>query len=306
MLPARARCSGTSCRSCRLPSSEIEAKSRGVPAGSAISRRRMKAKAAIARMTVDANAAMAVAGVDNTVTRVTGTEFSVLPTGVVALSGLKYAGGAAGVSRFEGVVLGRTPDGGAIGAISAGVGSGRLMIFGITGALEVSGPCAGAGGRCGSGADAGALLDGFSLGDGSRTSGGDAGSARATLGGGIAAGADAGGGAGPKRCGVPPGDGVAATKIASIPNMGAKPAGISTDAGGASALRSAQYRPSLPKRQRSPYSGTPAQGSSGAIFQCCGTRTCKRPFSNHARLACALATTEAQDTRAPPQSRSNR
>ena len=202
---------------------------------------------------MDATAAKAVRGLDTTVTRVTGTEFSALLTGVVAVSGLKYAGGAAGVSTFDGDVLGSIVTAGAGGATSTGVGSGRLMILGMTGVLEAAGGSGGAGVGCASDPDAGALLDGFSLGDGFRASGGDAGSARETLGaGGIVAGNDEGDGGGPNRCGMPPGDGGAATKIASIPNMGAKPAGISTDEGGACALRSAQYRPSRPKRQRSP------------------------------------------------------
>jgi hypothetical protein len=57
-------------------------------------------------MMEDATAAKAARGLDTTVTRVTGTEFSVLLTRVVAVSGLKYAGGAAGVSTFGGDVLG--------------------------------------------------------------------------------------------------------------------------------------------------------------------------------------------------------
>ena len=239
-----------------------------------------------ARMMVDATAAKAVRGLDTTVTKVTGTEFSVLLTRVVAVSGLKYAGGAAGVSMFDGDVLGSVVTGGAGGAASTGVGSGRLMILGMTGVLEAAGGCAGAGVGCASGGDAGGLLNGVSLGGGFRASGGDAGSARETLGGGtIVAGGNEGRGGGANRCGMPLGNGGAATKIASMPNIGAKPAGISTDGGGASALRSAQYRPSLPKRQRSPWSGPPAQGSSGAIFQRCGTRTCRRPLSSQARLA---------------------
>ena len=88
---------------------------------------------------MDATAAKAARGLDTTVTRVTGTEFSALLTGVVDVSGLKYAGGAAGVSTSVGDVLGSIVTGGAGGAASTGVGSGRLMILGMTGALEAAG-----------------------------------------------------------------------------------------------------------------------------------------------------------------------
>src|SRR5262245_59218319 len=116
-------------------------------------------------MMVDATAAKAARGLDTTVTRVTGTAFSALLTGGVAVSGLKYDAGAAGVAKADGEVLGSIVTGGAGDAASTGVGSDLLIILAMTRVLEAAGVSGGAGVDCAPDLDAGALLDGFSLGD---------------------------------------------------------------------------------------------------------------------------------------------